>query len=112
MPSRFSRFAKFAKRLRKGTIVPRQGQLCAKVRALLCPREAQWCTSQTPPVNPKHRFLSFRGSKNGKYINNVVTDTKSVTSLIYHIPFFNNHRRSQNRNLGNTYQFYIWRTKK
>ena len=60
MPSRFSRFAKFAKRLRKGTIEPRQGHLCARVRALLCPRKAQWCTSQTPPENPKHRFLSFR----------------------------------------------------
>ena len=60
MPSRYSCFAKFAKRLRKGTIEPRQGHLCARVRALLCPRKAQWCTSQTPPVNPKHRFLSFR----------------------------------------------------
>ena len=60
MPSRYSCFAKFTKRLRKGTIVPRKGHLCARIRALLCPREAQWCTSQTPPVNPKHRFLSFR----------------------------------------------------
>ena len=41
MPSRFSCFDKLAKRLRKGTIVPRQGHLCAKVRALLCLREAQ-----------------------------------------------------------------------
>ena len=41
MPSRFSCFAKFAKRLRKGTIVPRKGHHRARVRALLCPREAQ-----------------------------------------------------------------------
>ena len=41
MPSRYSCFAKFAKRLRKGTIVPRQGHHRARVRALLCPREAQ-----------------------------------------------------------------------
>ena len=60
MPSRYSCFAKFAKRLKKGTIVPRKGHLCALIRAQRCPREAQWCTSQTPPVNPKHRFLSFR----------------------------------------------------
>ena len=68
MPSRFSRFAKFAKRLRKGTIVPRQGHLCARIRALLCPREAQWCTSQTPPVNPKPRFLSFRDTSRKQVI--------------------------------------------
>lgn len=71
---------------------------------------------QADPFSPMQFVGTYRydgySSKNGKYINNVVTDTKSVTSLIYHIPFFNNHRRSQNRNLGNTYQFYIWRTKK
>ena len=53
-------FAKIVKCLRKGTIAPRQGHLCARVRAQLCPRKAQGCTSQTPPVNPKHRFLSIR----------------------------------------------------
>ena len=50
--------------------------------------------------------------KDGNYINNVVTDTKSITSLGYHIPFLKNHRRSQNKEFGNTYQFYIWRSKK
>ena len=39
---------------------PKEGHYCAKIRALVCPREAQKCTSQTPPVNPKPRFLSFR----------------------------------------------------
>ena len=60
MPSSCSCFAKIVKCLRKGTIAPRQGHLCARVRAQLCPRKAQGCTSQTPPVNPKHRFLSIR----------------------------------------------------
>lgn len=73
MPSRYSCFAKFAKRLRKGTIEPRQGHLCARVRALLCPRKAQWCTSQTPPVNPKHRFLSFRETSRKQVICTPVT---------------------------------------
>ena len=46
---------------------PKEGHYCAKARAPSCsgkstfvPREAQWYTSQTPPVNPKPRFLSFR----------------------------------------------------
>ena len=73
MPSRFSRFSKFAKCLRKGTIVPRQGHHRARVRALLCPRKAQWCTSQTPPVNPKHRFLSFRDTSRKQVICTSVT---------------------------------------
>lgn len=73
MPSRYSCFAKFAKRLRKGTIEPRQGHLCTRVRALLCPRKAQWCTSQTPPVNPKHRFLSFRDMRRKQVICTPVT---------------------------------------
>ena len=60
MPSRYSCFVKIVKCLRKGTIAPRQGHLCARIRAQLCPRKAQGCTSQTPPVNPKHRFLSIR----------------------------------------------------
>ena len=51
-------------------------------------------------------------SKDDRYINNVVTDSKSVTSFGYHIPFLNNHRRSRNREFGTTYQFYIWRSKK
>ena len=68
MPSRYSCFAKFAKCLRKGTIVPRYGHHRARVRALLCPREAQKCTSQTPPINPKPRFLSFRDTSRKQVI--------------------------------------------
>ena len=47
--------------------VPKEGHFYAQVKALLCPREAQWCTSKTPPVNPKHRFLSF-GDTSGKQV--------------------------------------------
>ena len=36
-------------------------------------------------------------------------NSKSITSLVYHIPFFKNHRLSLNKHLGTTYQFYIWR---
>lgn len=49
-------------------------------------------------------------SKDGCYIYNVVTDSKSLTSLLYHFPFLNNHRRSQRKGFGNTYQFYIWKS--
>lgn len=38
IPIRFSCFIKMIKRLRKGTIVPRQGHHRARVRALLCSR--------------------------------------------------------------------------
>ena len=60
--------------------VPKEGHYCAKVKATLCsgkstfvPREAQWCTSQTPPVNPKHRFLSFRETSRKQVICTPVT---------------------------------------
>lgn len=71
---------------------------------------------QASPLSPMQFIGTYRydgySSKDGHYINNVVTDSKSVTSLGYHIPFLKNHRRGQNRILGNTYQFYIWRIKK
>lgn len=47
---------------------------------------------------------------NGQSLYNVATDSKSVTSLCYHIPFLRNHRRSQQKKFGNTYQFYLWRS--
>lgn len=28
----------------------------------------------------------------------------------YHMPFLRNHRRSQQKEFGNTYQFYLWRS--
>ena len=60
MPSRFSRFAKFAKRLRKGTIVPRQGHHCARVRALLCPREAQGVHKSDTARKPEAQISIFQ----------------------------------------------------
>ena len=68
------------------------------------------------PLNSPMQFIgSYRydgySSKDGIYINNVVFDSKSLTSLFYHLPF-KNHRRSVSSKYGNTYQFYIWRTKK
>ena len=48
--------------------VPKEEHLCARTRALLCPREAQTGTSQTPPVNPKPRFLSFRDTSRKQVI--------------------------------------------
>lgn len=71
---------------------------------------------QASPISPMQYVGTYRydgySSKDGQYINNVVTDSKSVTSLGYHIPFLNNHRRSQGRKFGNTYQFYIKRVRK
>ncbi len=71
---------------------------------------------QANPTSPMQFIGTYRydgySSKDGRYIYNVVTDSKSVTSLGYHIPFLNNHRRHQSREFGTTYQFYIWRSKK
>ncbi|MCM1078169.1 MAG: hypothetical protein NC344_01770 [Bacteroidales bacterium] len=71
---------------------------------------------QASPFSPMQFIGTYRydgySSRNGLYINNVVTDSKSVTSLGYHIPVLSNHRRSQRKAFGNTYQFYIKRTRK
>ena len=59
-----------------------------------------------------YRFDIFT-SKDGKHFNNVVSDSKSLSSLLYHLypPQWNIDRRKQ-KELGNTYQFYIWKSKK
>ena len=77
------------------------------------PQFYPWDASLNSPMQfiGTYRYDGY-SSKDGRYINNVVTDTKSVTSLGYHIPFLENHRRSQNKELGTTYQFYIWRSQK
>ena len=58
-----------------------------------------------------YRFDSFVGS-NGNYMYNVVSDSKSVRSLFYHIipERYNKDRKVYTNHFGNTYQFYIWRT--
>lgn len=47
-------------------------------------------------------------SKNGKFINNVIYDSKSATSLAYRV--MSEHKRNKGPHLGNTYQFYIWQS--
>ena len=67
---------------------------------------------QASPLSPMQFIGTYRydGYSNGQSIYNVATDSKSVTSLGYHIPFLRNHRRSQQKEFGNTYQFYLWRS--
>ncbi len=69
---------------------------------------------QASPLSPMQFIGTYRydgySSSDGLTIYNVATDSKSVTSLAYHIPFLSNHRRSQKREFGNTYQFYLWRS--
>ena len=52
-------------------------------------------------------------SRNGAYLNNVVSDSKSMSSLLYHLyPSSKNPSRGQQKIMGTTYQFYIWQSKK
>jgi len=77
------------------------------------PQFYPWDASIDSPMQfiGTYRYDGY-SSKDGRYINNVVTDSKSVTSLVYHIPFLKNHRRNRNREFGTTYQLYFWRSKK
>lgn len=56
-----------------------------------------------------YRYDGYSG-KNGQYIYNIVTDAKCVKSLVYHVPFLGSHRRKQQKEFGNTYQFYLWKS--
>ena len=59
-----------------------------------------------------YRFDAFT-SKDGKSLNNVISDSKSMSSFLYHMwPSSWNQRRSSQKPMGNTYQFYIWKTLK
>ena len=59
-----------------------------------------------------YRYDAFT-SKDGKYLNNVVSDSNSRYSFFYHLyPSRWNKKRSQQKILSNTYQFYIWQSKK
>lgn len=52
-------------------------------------------------------------SSDDKALNNVISDSKSRTSLFLHLPFSNQSRRqSQSRAFSHTYQSYIWRSSK
>ena len=69
---------------------------------------------QASLLSPMQFIGTYRydGYSSGGYVYNVVTDIKSVKSLGYHIPFLSNHRRRQGKKMGNTYQFYIWKSTK
>lgn len=71
---------------------------------------------QASPLSPLQFIGTYRydgySVKDNQSIYNVATDSKSMTSLGYHIPFFSNHRRSEKKEFGNTYQFYLWRSSK
>lgn len=62
-------------------------------------------------LNVKSSYDAFT-SKNGVYLNNVVSDSKSMSSLLYHLyPSSKNPNRAQQKIMGTTYQFYIWQTR-
>lgn len=71
---------------------------------------------QASPLSPMQFIGTYRydgyAGKDGKSIYNVATDSKSVTSLGYPIPFLWNHRGNQQRAFGNTYQFYLWNSQR
>lgn len=59
-----------------------------------------------------YRLDVFTG-KSGTAYNNIVSDSKSRSSLFLHLPVTNVRRGSQSAKefgMGNTYQFYIWKT--
>ncbi|MDE6238930.1 MAG: hypothetical protein K2M54_02965 [Muribaculaceae bacterium] len=70
-----------------------------------------WQASLLSPMQfiGTYRYDGY-SSNDGKSIYNIATDSKSVTSLGYHIPFLSNHRRSKQNSFGNTYQFYLWKS--
>ena len=53
-------------------------------------------------------------SGSGVLFNNVVSDSKNVRSLFYHIvpKRYNKDRKVYTNHFGNTYQFYIWQSPK
>ena len=55
------------------------------------------------------RYYGYMNSSFG--VNNIVYDSKSRHSLFLHLPFVNNKSRSESNHFGNTYQFYIWKSK-
>lgn len=67
-------------------------------------------TSMAKQFIGSYRYDAFTSS-DGKMLNNVISDSKSRTSLFLHLPFAN-QRRSQSRAFSNTYQFYIWKSSK
>ena len=67
----------------------------------------------TTPSTPLQFIGSFalraRTSPEGQYIYYAVGDSKSRSSLFFHLPV-NNPRRTNSNLMGNTYQLYLWVT--
>lgn len=69
-------------------------------------------TSMAKQFIGSYRYDAFTSS-DGKALNNVISDSKSRTSLFLHLPFSNQSRsQGQSRAFSNTYQFYIWKSSK
>ena len=81
MPSRYSCFAKFAKCLRKGTIVPRQGHLCARIRALLCPPRSTMVHKSDTTRKPEAQISIFQRHKS--QASHLHFENNRIKCLIY-----------------------------
>lgn len=61
-----------------------------------------------------YTFDSYTSNDNN-YLLNIIYDTKNFRSLFYHIPgigYLNHSRNSIIKPFANTFQFYIWKSKK
>lgn len=98
--------------LRAGnTTIP--GQI-TKVNRSWGPLDALSTTSIAKQFVGSYTFDSYT-SNDKKHLLNIIYDTKNLRSLFYHIPgtgYLNHSRRSIVKPLANTYQFYIWKSKK
>ena len=98
--------------LRAGnTTIP--GQI-TKVNRSWGPLDALSTTSIAKQFVGSYTFDSYT-SNDKKHLLNIIYDTKNFRSLFYHIPgtgYLNHSRRSIVKPLANTYQFYIWKSKK
>ena len=89
------------------------GQI-TKVNRSWGPLDALSTTSIAKQFVGSYTFDSYT-SNDKKHLLNIIYDTKNFRSLFYHIPgtgYLNHSRRSIVKPLANTYQFYIWKSKK
>jgi hypothetical protein len=99
----------------KGAIFPSQlSQMDEKVNRSWGPLDALSTTSIAKQFVGSYTFDSYT-SNDKKHLLNIIYDTKNFRSLFYHIPgtgYLNHSRKSIVKPLANTYQFYIWKSKK
>ena len=83
----------------------------------------EWVGEPSPDPSTLSIARQFVGSfsfnsytaQDGKHLLNIIYDTKNIRSLFYHIigtDYLNHSRNSFFKPLSNTYQFYIWKSKK